>query len=102
MDSEDELASVLGHEVEHIDHYHCAERVQTQAALQKVKTQLEADYPLKSGKTATHAAGSSQRSTHSPSSPRALIVLASGALGGLRKARPGAADHDPREASSAG
>ena len=36
MDSEDELASVLGHEVEHIDHYHCAERVQTQAALQKV------------------------------------------------------------------
>ncbi len=36
MDSEDELASVLGHEVEHIDHYHCAERVQTQAALQKL------------------------------------------------------------------
>jgi len=36
MDSEDELAGVLGHEVEHIDHYHCAERVQTQAALQKV------------------------------------------------------------------
>jgi predicted Zn-dependent protease len=36
MDSEDQLASVLGHEVEHIDHYHCAERVQTQAALQKV------------------------------------------------------------------
>ena len=36
MDSEDELASVLGHEVEHIDHYHCQERVQTQAALQKV------------------------------------------------------------------
>jgi predicted Zn-dependent protease len=36
MDSEDELASVLGHEVEHIDHYHCAERVQTQAALEKV------------------------------------------------------------------
>src|SRR5690242_19851779 len=36
MDSEDELASVLGHEVEHIDHYHCAERAQTQAALEKV------------------------------------------------------------------
>ncbi len=36
MDSEDELASVLGHEVEHIDHYHCQERVQTQAALHKV------------------------------------------------------------------
>ena len=32
MDSEDELAAVLGHEIEHIDHYHCAERVQTEAA----------------------------------------------------------------------
>ncbi len=30
MDSEDQLANVLGHEVEHIDHYHCAERVQTE------------------------------------------------------------------------
>ena len=36
MDSEDELANVLGHEVEHIDHYHCAERVQTQAAVYKL------------------------------------------------------------------
>jgi predicted Zn-dependent protease len=36
MDSEDELANVLGHEVEHIDHYHCAERIQTQAAIEKV------------------------------------------------------------------
>jgi len=27
MNSEDELASVLGHEVEHIDNYHCNERV---------------------------------------------------------------------------
>src|SRR5436853_3109118 len=35
MDTEDELASVLGHELEHIDHYHCAERVQIQAALKK-------------------------------------------------------------------
>jgi Zn-dependent protease with chaperone function len=26
MDTEDELAAVLGHEIEHIDHYHCAER----------------------------------------------------------------------------
>jgi predicted Zn-dependent protease len=31
MDSEDELADVLGHEVEHIDRYHCAERVQLEA-----------------------------------------------------------------------
>ena len=31
MDSEDELASVLGHEIEHIDQYHAAERVQVEA-----------------------------------------------------------------------
>jgi len=36
MDSEDELAAVLGHEIEHIDHYHCAERVQTEAALRRI------------------------------------------------------------------
>jgi beta-barrel assembly-enhancing protease len=28
METEDELASVLGHEVEHIDNYHCVERYQ--------------------------------------------------------------------------
>lgn len=33
MDSEDQLAAVLGHEVEHVDHYHCAERVQVEARL---------------------------------------------------------------------
>ena len=36
MDSEDELANVLGHEVEHIDHYHCAERVQTEITLRDI------------------------------------------------------------------
>jgi predicted Zn-dependent protease len=36
MDSEDELASVIGHEIEHIDHYHCAERVQQEMALRKI------------------------------------------------------------------
>jgi beta-barrel assembly-enhancing protease len=36
MDSEDELAAVLGHEIEHIDHYHCAERAQQQQALRRV------------------------------------------------------------------
>jgi beta-barrel assembly-enhancing protease len=36
MDSEDELAAVLGHEIEHIDHYHAAERAQTQEALRKI------------------------------------------------------------------
>lgn len=33
MTSEDQLAAVLGHEIEHIDHYHCAERVQVEARL---------------------------------------------------------------------
>jgi predicted Zn-dependent protease len=36
MDSEDELAAVLGHEVEHVDHYHCAERVQIEARLRHI------------------------------------------------------------------
>ncbi len=36
MKSEDELASVLGHEVEHVDNYHCAERVQVEARLRHI------------------------------------------------------------------
>ena len=36
MDSEDELAAVFGHEIEHIDHYHCAERVQREQALRRI------------------------------------------------------------------
>ncbi len=36
MDSEDELAAVMGHEIEHIDHYHCAERVQREQALRRI------------------------------------------------------------------
>src|SRR5258707_13488415 len=36
MMSEDELANVLGHEVEHIDHYHCVERVQLEAKLKNL------------------------------------------------------------------
>ena len=36
MDSEDELAAVMAHELEHIDHYHCAERVQQEEALRKI------------------------------------------------------------------
>jgi len=35
--SEDQLAAVLGHEIEHIDHYHCAERVQIEARLRNLK-----------------------------------------------------------------
>jgi predicted Zn-dependent protease len=37
MTSEDQLAAVLGHEVEHIDHYHCAERVQIEAQLRHLR-----------------------------------------------------------------
>jgi beta-barrel assembly-enhancing protease len=37
MSSEDELAAVVGHEIEHIDHYHCAERVQIEARLRNLK-----------------------------------------------------------------
>jgi len=33
MKTEDELAAVLGHEVEHVDHYHCNERVALEARL---------------------------------------------------------------------
>jgi len=36
MTSEDELAFVLGHEIEHIDHYHAVERVQTEAQLKNL------------------------------------------------------------------
>ena len=36
MDSEDELASVLGHEVEHVDHYDCNERVAVKARLSNI------------------------------------------------------------------
>ena len=36
MTTEDELANLLAHEVEHIDHYHCVERVQIEAQLKKL------------------------------------------------------------------
>lgn len=36
MDSEDQVAVILGHEIEHIDHYHCAERVQVEARLRNL------------------------------------------------------------------
>jgi predicted Zn-dependent protease len=37
MSSEDQLAFILGHELEHIDHYHCAERVQIEARFRRLK-----------------------------------------------------------------
>lgn len=36
MRSEDEVAFVLGHEIEHVDHFHSMERVQVEARLRKV------------------------------------------------------------------
>ena len=36
MTSEDELACVLGHEIEHIDHYHAVERIQIEAQLKRL------------------------------------------------------------------
>lgn len=36
FDSEDQLAAILAHEIEHVDHYHCVERLQVEAALRKV------------------------------------------------------------------
>jgi predicted Zn-dependent protease len=40
MTSEDELGAVIGHEIEHIDHYHCAERVQVEARLRNLKLDI--------------------------------------------------------------
>lgn len=40
METEDELASILGHEVEHIDHYHCIERVQIGAKLKNLNLDI--------------------------------------------------------------
>ena len=40
METEDELASVLAHEVEHIDHYHCIERMQIEAKLKKLNLEI--------------------------------------------------------------
>ena len=36
MKDEDDLAAVLGHELEHVDLYHCAERVQLEAKMRKL------------------------------------------------------------------
>ena len=42
MTSEDELAFVLGHEIEHIDHFHAAERVQIEAQLKNLNLDIVA------------------------------------------------------------
>ena len=40
METEDELAAILGHEVEHIDHYHCIERFQIEAKLKNLNLDI--------------------------------------------------------------
>jgi predicted Zn-dependent protease len=40
MMSEDELANILAHEIEHIDHYHCVERVQLEAKLKNLNLDI--------------------------------------------------------------
>lgn len=46
MDTEDELANVLGHEIEHADLGHCAERVQIESAIQKLPLGSLAQLPV--------------------------------------------------------
>ena len=40
METEDELANILGHEIEHIDHYHCIERYQIEAKLKNLNLDI--------------------------------------------------------------
>ena len=40
METEDELASIVAHEVEHIDHFHCIERMQIEAKLKDLNLEL--------------------------------------------------------------
>lgn len=46
METEDELAAVLGHEVIHVDRYHCAERVQVEARTRNLPLAGLATLPL--------------------------------------------------------
>jgi len=46
MDTEDELANVLGHETEHADLGHCAERVQIEAAVHKLPLGSVVELPI--------------------------------------------------------
>jgi predicted Zn-dependent protease len=43
IDCEDELAYVLGHEIEHIDHYHAVERIQIEARLHNLNLDVVAE-----------------------------------------------------------
>lgn len=46
MDSEDELANVLGHEIEHIELGHCAERVQIETRVRKLPLGAVVQIPI--------------------------------------------------------
>jgi predicted Zn-dependent protease len=61
MTTEDELATVLGHEVEHIDHYHCAERLQTELALRKIPLGGVLAIPIEVFQSGTARSRSSRR-----------------------------------------
>ncbi len=46
MDSEDALAMILGHEVEHVDRFHCAEKVQIEARLKHLPLSGLVELPI--------------------------------------------------------
>lgn len=43
LETEDELANLLSHEIEHIDHYHCVERIQIEANLKHFNLEILGD-----------------------------------------------------------
>jgi len=46
MKTEDQLAAVIGHEIEHIDRYHCAELMQIEVAMRKIPMSAVARIPI--------------------------------------------------------
>lgn len=46
LKTEDQVAAVLAHEIEHVDRYHCAERLQVEAALRKIPLGLLVELPI--------------------------------------------------------
>lgn len=46
MKTEDQLAAVLGHEIAHVDRYHCAERMQIEVAMRKIPMSAVARIPI--------------------------------------------------------
>ena len=55
--TEDELAGLLAHELEHVDHYHCVERVQIETNLKRLNLQVLGDVvklPLELWQTGYH------------------------------------------------